>query len=589
MTAPTAGLGPREGRIRALHVAAAIAAVAACGVAVLVVRDGAAFARGHGSTGVALDLAADVALLVAGIIALIRRRPFALIVLASGCSWAIAEWLNPAAPGGLVFTAGLLLGAAWIPLVGWLALAFPGARPGRRRERASIAVGFFATLAPAFVYATAFDPSRSGCDACPRNLLLIVGDAAVAGSVARGAQLLGILACALFIWMAIARLHAASPAQRILIAPVAAASVVALTAAALGSAAAVFAGIPGIAFAQTATTIVSAGLVALAIAVSWEIVRIATARRRSAQLAADLATAADPGALRRELAAITRDDSLELLFPVGDRMVDAAGRATSDPRLTGDGMRRVTPAVGRDGAELAVLAHRPGLLDDLDFRDAVTRAAGLALEHERLQAELALRVADLRESRALLVESFDRERRRLERDLHDGAQQQMVALLLVLRLAAAQHPHPRLDEAIGDVDAALEELRTLAHGIFPAALAEEGLGAALGQLREAATIPIRLHSVPDGRWPDSVETTAYLVIAETLRSGGMQAAVVDVADDVGALRISVSGARGSGNAPDAFADEVAGLIDRVGAVGGDMRIEDDLGVLTVQAVLPCGS
>ena len=139
-----------------------------------------------------------------------------------------------------------------------------------------------------------------------------------------------------------------------------------------------------------------------------------------------------------------------------------------------------------------MLTHRPGLLDDDGFRDAVARSASLALEHERLQAELASRVSDLQGSRARLVASFDSERRRLERDLHDGAQQQVVALLLKLRLALARHPGPELVWAIAEVGAALDELRELAHGLYPAALAEDGLEAALEELREGADIPIRI-------------------------------------------------------------------------------------------------
>jgi signal transduction histidine kinase len=335
---------------------------------------------------------------------------------------------------------------------------------------------------------------------------------------------------------------------------------------------------------------VAVALIGVALAVSWEIVRVATARRRSARLVSDLSTAAGPGRLRKELAAITHDDSLDILFPLTDRVVDFSGRTITDPRLDGDDRtRRISVAIGEDGGEVAVLTHRAGLLDDSGFRDAVARAAGLALEHERLQAELISRMADLRQSRADLVASFDGERRRLERDLHDGAQQQVVALLLQLRLANTRHPDPNLEEAIVEVLAALDDLRRLAHGLFPAALAEDGLVAALDELREGAAIPIRLTGVLEHRLPLDVETTAYVVVAETLQRGRLDAVDVDVSAADGIAAITVTGVRRAADARTGPRDGVVGLADRVGAIGGWLHIDDRADALTVRAELPCVS
>ncbi|MFH8251993.1 sensor histidine kinase [Microbacterium sp. B2969] len=567
---------------------AVVAAVVVCVVALGIVRAGSEFALAHDAVGVVFELIAEVALLAAGLAALIRRRPFAPLVIAIGASWALAEWANPAAPGPVIFTVGLLMHTVWIPFVGWLALAFPSAHPERRTYRQVIVVGLAAAMLPALAAAAVYDSARTGCGSCPENLLLIVGDVGAADAAAWTASLVSMVTCVVFTAVIVVRILVVSPAERLLIGPVCAASAAALALWAVAAASTTFAGPTARGTSDAALEFVSVALIALAVAVSWEMVRIAAARRRSARLVAELSTAAKPGALRGELASITRDDSLDLLFPVADRTVDAGGRTVADPRESRDDRaRRVTPAIGRDGAELALLTHRPGLLDDGEFRDAVTRAAGLALEHERLQAELALRVSDLRQSRSRLVASFDDERRRLERDLHDGAQQQVVALLIVLRLAEAEHPDVRKSEAIAEVVAALEELRTLAHGIYPAALAEEGIAAALEQLRESASIPVSLGGLPSGRWPDAVETTAYLVVAETL--AGLRAADVDIVCEHETLLVTVTGTRARPDVSDGFAGGVAGLVDRVGAVGGELRVDESLGMLTVRAELPCGS
>ena len=438
--------------------------------------------------------------------------------------------------------------------------------------------------------AATFDPAVHGCAECPRNLLLIVDVPGVAAATAGAATILASMSCAILVVCIADRVISASRAERQLIILVLASSAVAVGSMGMGLGFALVAGIAAFGRAGALTAVVAGALAGLAIAVSWEIVRIGTARRRSARLVSELSTAARPGRLREELAAITHDESLDLVFPLGDRVVDTMGRMTPDPRaVDGDRTRRVTVAMGRDGGEVALLTHRPGLLDDSGFRDAVARAAGLALEHERLQAELASRVSDLRESRARLVASSDSERRRLERDPHDGAQQQVVALLLELRMANSRHPRSALDEAIVEVGAALDELRSLAHGIFPAALSEDGLGAALDQLREGAEIPVRLNLRADKRWPGPTETTAYVIVAETLRNHRTKPADVDLTESDGMLRVTVSGTRDGPASSPVFAGEIAGLTDRVGAIGGRLLVEGDDGTLTVRAELPCVS
>ena len=155
------------------------------------------------------------------------------------------------------------------------------------------------------------------------------------------------------------------------------------------------------------------------------------------------------------------------------------------------------------------------MLEDPELVDALARAGGLALEHARLGAELAARLSEVRASRARVVGAGDAERKRLERDLHDGAQQRLAALTLTLQLVPGAERE--IATAQAHLRAALETLRALAHGIFPRALAGEGLGAALEELAEDAARPVRVRHAAE-RAPEAVEATAYLVAAAAVRA-----------------------------------------------------------------------
>ncbi len=170
------------------------------------------------------------------------------------------------------------------------------------------------------------------------------------------------------------------------------------------------------------------------------------------------------------------------------------------------------------GRRVAAIAHDPALDDEPQLVRAAAAAAALALENQRLEAELRARIEELRTSRARLVEAGDTARRRLERDLHDGAQSRIVTVMLKLRLAqmkveGSPEAAELLDEASADLRDSLEELRELARGIHPAILADRGLAAALGALAERAPVPVSL-SVDEV--PRAVEAAIYFVVAEGL-------------------------------------------------------------------------
>jgi signal transduction histidine kinase len=323
-------------------------------------------------------------------------------------------------------------------------------------------------------------------------------------------------------------------------------------------------------------------LLALAAGVGWSWLRGRRTRDTVAGLVVELAGAPAPGGLRDVLAGTLGDPSLQLAYPLADgRRVDARGRPRS---LDG----AVTPLV-RGGRQVAFLAHRAGLLDDPGLAEEVAAASRLALEHERLQAELAAQLEDLRASRARIIATGDAERRRLERDLHDGAQQRLVSLSLSLRLARSKlepsadpGQRARIDQAEDELRVALGELRELAHGIFPAVLADEGLAAAVEALAEDATVPIRITALPDGRMEPVVETAAYVVVAEVV---GHSASMVTVGATRRDGRLVVEIER-DGDAPDDLVD----LQDRVGALDGRLEVlHEPGGRVRIRAEVPCGS
>ncbi len=228
----------------------------------------------------------------------------------------------------------------------------------------------------------------------------------------------------------------------------------------------------------------------------------------------------------------------------------------------------VTPLL-RDGRTIAVLAHRAGLFDDPALADELVAGSSLALENERLQAELNAQLTELRASRARIAEAGDAERRRLERDLHDGAQQHLAALLLSVGVARIRSDNAILEKAEEELRAAAEELRTLARGIFPAILADEGLAAAVESLAEEA--PLRIVALPATRLSQAVETVAYFVIARAVPDKGTLTVTAVLHD--GRLAITLEGARA-----------LAGARDRIAALDGHLTTGAD-GLIRVS--LPC--
>jgi signal transduction histidine kinase len=542
---------------------------------------------GSASAAWAAGLLAGWSVIAAGLGAWVRRpgSRFGPLAVAAGLAWFLAEWDNPGVGVAVAFTAGLVLQAACPPLIGHAALVYPGGRLRSRLERAAVAIAYGgAVLALGILPALFFQPAGQGCGQCPANLLGVFNDPQAVQALARVGIGMGLAWTVLLVALLGWRLVRSTATTRRLTAPVVAPAIAYLTLVAWSFQHALVRGFLGNDTLDRRLWLgQAAALVALAVGVAWEWVRGRRTRSTLARLVVELAALPSAGGLGAALAKTLGDPTLTLLYPLPDgRQVDAAGR----PVKPGQG-QAVTPLV-RAGRPVALLTHRPHLLDDPGLVEEIAATARLALDNERLQAQVRAQLEDLRASRVRIVERGDAERRRLERDLHDGAQQRLVSLALSLRLAQLEDDaDPNVDLAAlkaaeAEVRQALEELRRLARGLYPAALTEEGLAAALEALAEQAASPLVLRRLPQQRFDPKVEAAAYFVVAETLQRSRPRRAAVEAAHADGRLIVEVE----TDKQPP---QELTDLEDRVGALDGRLLIEHTLsGRTRIRAELPCG-
>jgi signal transduction histidine kinase len=299
-------------------------------------------------------------------------------------------------------------------------------------------------------------------------------------------------------------------------------------------------------------------------------------------------------ALQRALADVLGDPSVDLVFWVPQRAsyVDVHGRAvgTSVP----DGGRAVSE-VELAGTRVGAITYDVSAIDDPDVVRRAGQLVAIAVDRERLTAELLANQEKLRQSRLRIVEAGDRERRRVERNLHDGAQQHLLSVALQLRLAqvrldGGEPAAGALDSAVEDLEHAMHELRELARGLHPSLLTDVGLGGALESLAERSPIPVQL-SAPAGDLPATTAVGAYYVVAEALTNAARHSSAtqLDVRAEVhGDLLIVEVADDGVGGAVPASGSGLEGLGDRVDSLGGRLRIVSPAGVGTkVIAELPC--
>ena len=533
----------------------------------------------------------------AGLVAWSRRpenRTGALMV-AVGLAFALNGLRLVGTPLGFVLW--FLVATLPAAVLAHLIAVFPDGHPTTRLQRVFIVVNYATTVPLALVQLLLVEPARLGCDSCPDGLLGIgehrpFGEAALVVSglieVALAVLLLGIL---------VARWRRASGPRRRSLAPVALVGIMLLVLFTIRQALLVVVSRP-------APFDVGFDLAILTLLMLWPLAFLAGLARtrldRSAvgDLAIELGEALPPGRLEQVLARALHDPTLELAYWLPDRhaFVDAAGRPIELP--SGGGDQAVT-ILRHDGDPVAALVHDAALGDEPELVQAVAATARLTIENQRLQAEVRAQLEEVRASRARIVAFGDAERRRVERNLHDGAQQRLVNLSLALGIARSQVPTTSdgelaaaLDEAAAELRLALAELRELARGLHPVILSEAGLGPALVSLAERSPIPATVAAAPPDRLPARVEETAYYVASEALTNAAKHAHATAVTISArrsgGGLLVEI-GDDGVGGA-DPNGSGLRGLADRVAALDGRLQVRSPTGEGTcVTAELPCGS
>jgi signal transduction histidine kinase len=338
--------------------------------------------------------------------------------------------------------------------------------------------------------------------------------------------------------------------------------------------------------------VLNLGQIAFALAALLGLLATRRARGAVGDLVVELGEGG-PASVRDALSRAVGDPTLELLLWLPDRHAWAAESGV-EVRLPENGDRAVTLV----GEGLAAIVHDPVFLDQPALIEAAGSAARFALENERLQAQLRAQLAELRDSRAKVVRSADEERRRLERDLHDGAQQRLLGLGMALQLLRTRVEGDSGAEALvreteAELRQALSELRELARGIHPAVLTDQGLYAAVRTLADRARLPVEVQDSAE-LLPPHVETAAYFVVAEALANIAKYAhatrawvTLSQLAD--GQLLIEVRD-DGVGGADPADGSGLRGLADRVGALDGHLAVESPPGGGTrIRAEIPCAS
>ena len=358
---------------------------------------------------------------------------------------------------------------------------------------------------------------------------------------------------------------------------------------------------PDAAFIDVVAWVVALAVPVLALAFLVGLIRwrlfIAVALER---LALRLRAHPGPDVLREALAEAFEDPSLDVLYSLDepeDHWTDASGRAVDPASLQTAAC--ITEAVD-DGRRVAVFIHDPALRHDDAFVDSATAYAAIALDNYRLSAQTSALLREVHESRGRILAAADQERRRIEHDLHDGAQQRLVTLRIKLELAAERSANgdgrdAELLSALGsEIDEALDEVRSLARGIYPASLAARGLVEALRAAALRAALPTAVLAAGIGRYPREVESAAYFCCLEALQNAdkhaaGATAAVIELTYN-GALTMEVRD-DGAGFEVASVAGGVGftSMRDRLAAVGGHLEVRSSAGRGTrVRAAIPLG-
>jgi len=521
-----------------------------------------------------------------------RQRPdnrLGVVMIFIGFAWFVTFLAD--ANDDLLFTVGTVLEDLYLVGFVYLILSFPSGRLRTRLDAGLFGAAVAIAIAVEIAWLLFADAQSQICSDCPDNLIEVSRDDGVADAILQGQRTLGVVLSVLTVVLLVRRWRRASAPERRVAAPVLWVGSAMFAALAFSVANDIFDHPLGQGPAWTRELVFAT----IPIAVLTALVQRRLARGAVAGLVVELERVAVTD-LRGALSRALGDPSLQIAYwvPTGARYVDADGTPVQLPEPES---RRAATFVEREDQPVAALIHDAALAENEELVQSVCAAAALTLENERLQADLRARLAELQASRARLVEATDTERRRIERDLHDGTQQRLVSIAMALGLAesklGADRPavEPVLREARDALAVALAELRELTQGIRPAILVERGLAPALDDLARRAALPVRLDVAVDGRLPERVESAAYFVASEALANAAKHShasqlrlaatrstdeLVLEIGDD------GIGGAGGGGGTG------LRGLADRVEALGGRLTVSSPPGRgTTIRAEIPC--
>lgn len=535
-----------------------------------------------------LFIAAGMSLVLAGMLAAVARPGIVGdVALLAGLAWFAPAWVGWELGPPVVRTLAMVVAVLLLPAVVHLVLAFPRRQLRPRSARTLVMAGYLVVgigeLVRLLVWDPFFDPK---CwTNCTDNVLLVQSSPGLANTIQIAERLFFVAVALVLGAICVYRLTSRGGTARGVIVPVAAPGLLFATAL-LGHQIAA----RQVRVEDPADPVLMAVFLGSCIAVAGlglglaaEDLRAVARRRALARILEMLGEAPAPGSLERELGRVVGDPDLRIFYSMQDpeRYVDAEGRRLPEPVKTPS---QTLTTIVRDGRRIAVVSHSKALGELVSQLDPALR---LGLENERLQVESLARLEDLRRSRARIVETADAERLRLERDLHDGAQQDLVALSYEIRLALSvanadgeTRARELLEEAGTEALAALDDLRVLAHGIYPAVLSTSGLGPALAGLADVAPLYVDIRTITSERWRDPVEMAAYLLVREAIddaaRRGASQAVVKAVRerDDL-VVTIDDDGADRR--------EDLVRLADRVFALGGTLTVEPT----SLRGEIPC--
>ena len=575
--------------------------IGVAGLAILILGVAAPFETGSGYPldvpGQLAQDAAGASFLAVGWVATWRRPQsrIGLLMMAEGLAWfdSSVGWI----PGALAWSVGSVFSYMFAPVLAHVYVSFPSGRLREPRDRQVVFLTYGWALAVKLAVTLTWHPVFSPPFARIRNVFGVLGNQHLNDEINHVAAVGTVAVVVLIVVTVISHWRRATPPGRRVLAPLVWASVA-----------------TGVWFASLMLSnqgwlggdalLTGVGdVVAAALPFGFLIGLLRTRLGRGAvgNLVVELGRrAATAEQLDAALARVLGDPTIHVLYRVGSAsgdavFVDASGQPARLPQI---GTSQAVTTVDQDGEPVAAVVHDASLIDEPELLAATVAAARLAIDNARLQAEVRAQLEEVRVSRARIVRAGDVERQRIERNLHDGAQQRLLALSFALHVAeSAADGDVALKTALGDAASelkeALSELRELAQGLHPEILTRSGLAAAVRAAVRRAPVPTEVIEAPEERFSPDVEAAAYYVVSEALANAGKHASAtlarVSIRRSDSGLRVEVAD-DGVGGADVANGSGLTGLTDRVAALGGTLSVTSPLGAGTmITAELPCGA